>query len=175
MVLPKMQLSAYLCISLCVQKHNFGYILAATCTQYCIFGYILVAICTHYCIFGYILFRTNDINILCIHRLRVVQEQFKQTLVDVVVLPTNLNFVEQTSSYNHIQILRASLALHSHVMTNKLNFRIWMEKQVVQQLMFICSAKQRLQHCLVIRHHLRNGLNHGSCLNRSLLNTLQYE
>ena len=157
MVLPKMQLSAYLCISLCVQKHNFGYILAATCTQYCIFGYILVAICTHYCIFEYILFRTNDIYILCIHRLRVVQEQFKQTLVDVVVL----------------QILRASLALHSHVMTNKLNFRIWMEKQVVQQLMFICSAKQRLQHCLVIRHHLRNGLNHGSCLNRSLLNRVR--
>lgn len=50
----------------------------------------------------------NDINILCLHRLKVVQEQFKQTLVDVVVLLTNLNFVEQTSSYNHIQILRAS-------------------------------------------------------------------
>ena len=52
--------------------------------------------------FGYILFRTNDVNILCIHRLRVVQEQFKQTLVDVVVFPANLDFVEQTSTYNHI-------------------------------------------------------------------------
>ena len=71
-----------------IQKHHFGYILADTCTQYCIFGYIL--------------FRTNDVNILCIHRLRVVQEQFKQTLVDVVVFPANLDFVEQTSTYNHI-------------------------------------------------------------------------
>ena len=79
---------------------------------------------------------------------RLIDEKIHQFCIDVVVLFPHFYLLQQTCLSYHAQILTRGLTGNHHVALHKLNLRIRVIEQVVEQLVLILFYKQRRSTCL---------------------------
>lgn len=105
----------------------------------------------------------------------LIDEKIHQFGIDVVVLFSHFYLLQQTGLSYHVQILTRGLTGNHHVALHKLNLRIWVIEQVIEQLVLVLFYKQRTKHLLILIHQVGNLLDKNDGIISCFLYALQNE